>query len=731
MLEFMKKKILIPGLIIVALGLFFSFKLANQHTSNPDLEEEKKTILQTAIALINQGHFSPKEIDDDFSMAAFEETIKNLDFDKKFFLKSDYDRLKKTYGKTIDDEIRNNELKFFYDINDVFVTRVSEAKEIYPQILAEPFDFDVEEYVELDGKKLEFAKDKEELVDRWSKNMKHRVIIKFQDLREAEKEKLADSADYIVKSDAVLEEEAREAILKIQDRYFKRLERLNENDRFSLFINSLTSIEDPHTGYMPPEDKKRFEEMMSGTFIGIGASLLQGDDGKIKVGGIIVGSPSWKEGSLKEDDEILRVAQGDDTPVDVEGMDLSDVVKIIRGKDGTEVRLHVRHADGTNEVISIIRSKVEMEDIFAKSAIIELDQKNMGYIYLPEFYSNFNALGSRRSGRDVEIEVKKLKAENVDGIILDLRNNGGGSLSDVIEMAGIFLGKTPVVQVLSSGGQKVTLQSKATNPVYEGPLIIMVNGSSASASEILAAVLQDHKRATIVGSKTFGKGTVQKLIPLDQFVPSSVRNKIINAFNKAKDGETEYDGIGSLKLTIQKFYRVNGGSTQLEGVTPDIIFPSSYDSLDFGERRNENALPYDKIPSVPYKTWKTAMPLEKLRANSMNRIKSNEVFDLVKATSIRLKKQQDDNLMPLRLKDYKLYQKDMEILKERMKAIDSVGTPLIAKNIKADLERIEVDSSSVEKNKKWLEAIQKDAYIFETSNIMKDWLSFNKKKSSD
>lgn len=727
MLEFMKKKILIPGIIIVILGLFFSFKLANNLSEEPDLEEEKKTILQTAIALINQGHFSPKEIDDDLSKAAFQETINNLDYDKKFFLQSDYDRLKNTYETQIDDEIRNNELKFFYDISSLFVQRVEEAKNIYPEVLAKPFDFSIDESVELDGKKLAYVKDQDELVERWRKNMKYRVLIKFLDLKEIEAEKVKDSVAYIAKSDTELEEEARASILNIQDRFFKRLQKLNENDRFALFVNSITSIEDPHTGYMPPEDKKRFEEMMSGTFIGIGASLQQGDDGKIKVGGIIVGSPSWKEGSLKEEDEILRVGQADEPAVDVEGMDLPDVVKIIRGKDGTEVKLHVKHADGTNEVISIIRSKVELEDVFAKSAIINWEKQKMGYIYLPEFYSNFNALGSRKSGKDVEIEVNKLKAEKVDGIILDLRNNGGGSLSDVVEMAGIFLGKAPVVQVLSSGGQKITLESKAKEVVYDGPLIIMVNGGSASASEILAAVLQDHGRATIVGSKTFGKGTVQKLIPLDQFVPSSVRLKIIKAFNRAKGGEAEYDGIGSLKLTIQKFYRVNGGSTQLEGVTPDIIFPSSYDLLDLGERKNENALPYDKIPAVPLKTWKNNIPIVYLKTKSEERIEKNEVFNLVKITAQNLKKQQDDNVIPLQLTAYQAYQKDMEELKDRMKAIDSIGTPLKAHTMKADLERISIDSASVEKNKEWLEAIQKDAYIFETTNIMKDWIHHSSK----
>lgn len=723
MLEFMKKRIILPSLVIVILGLFFSFKLASQMASNPEMEEEKKVILQTAMALIQQGHFSPKTINDDFSEKAFNKVIENLDYDKKFFYKSDYDRLKKSYAKKIDNEIHNNQIDFFNDINDLFVTRVAEAKEIYPAVLAKPFDFTINENVNLDGEKLAFVNSAEDLEKRWNDNMKYRVLVKFLDLKEREEEKLKDSTDYVMKTDIVLEEEARDAIKKIQDRYFKRLEKLNENDRFSLYVNSIISIEDPHTGYMPPEDKKRFEEMMSGTFIGIGASLQQGDDGKIKVSSVIVGSPAWKEGHLKDEDEIMRVGQGDEPAVDVEGMDLSDVVKMIRGKDGTEVKLHVKHADGTNEVIGIIRGKVEMEDVFAKSAIVNGEKHKYGYIYLPEFYSNFSAVGNRKSSVDVEKEVIKLKEEGVDGIILDLRNNGGGSLGDVVDMAGIFLGKVPVVQIVSKGGQKVTLNSKSNRVIYDGPLIIMINQRSASASEILAAALQDHKRAVIVGSKSFGKGTVQKLIPLDQFVPGSIRNRIVQAFNKAKDGEAEYDGIGSLKLTIQKFYRVNGGSTQLEGVTPDIEIPNIYELMDLGERKNEYALPYDKIPAASFKVWNQSIPYKDLAKQSKKRINNNEVFKIVNSTAKTLKKQQDDNIVPLSIVKYNEYQKEMEELKDRMKSIDSTKTSLKAFNATVDEEKANIDEASKTKNKDWLEAIENDAYIYETTKILKDWIA--------
>src|SRR5690606_19848398 len=356
---------------------------------------------------------------------------------------------------------------------------------------------------------------------------------------------------------------------------------------------------------------------------------------------------SWKQGKLRVEDVITQVAQGDEMPVDVEGFDIEDVVKMIRGPKDTEVRLTVKHADGSNETISILRGKVDIEDTFAKSAIIKNDDKKIGYIYLPEFYADFNGQnGGRRSGTDVANEVIKLMEEKVDGIVLDLRNNGGGSLTDVVDMVGIFIGTGPVVQVRGSGNQTITLKSKNKAPLYTGPLTVMVNGGSASASEILAAALQDYGRAVIVGSNTFGKGTVQKLVTLDPFVNGALRNQIIQAFNKAKGGEAEYDGIGSLKLTIQKFYRINGGSTQLKGVTPDILLPDAYDKLEnIGEGKESSALPWDKISSVDYSLWNArhALPdLRVLKSKSQERVNNNPTFDIIAQTSERLKERQDN-----------------------------------------------------------------------------------------
>lgn len=723
----MRNKILIPALIVTALAVFFSFRYIGGEGTEGN-ETESKTILNTVMAVLEQGHYAPRPIDDAFSQSVFDKTLENLDYDKRFFLQSDVEALK-PYRNQVDDEIKNNSLEFFDKINNLFVERVNVAEGYYKDILAKPFTFNSNDEIELDGKKLAYAKSEEALKQRWATYLKYRVLAKYVDLKKAEEKKVKDSAGYKERNFAALEEEARESIGKVQERYFKRLRKLNDNDRFALFMNSITGSEDPHTDYLPPADKKRFDEMMSGSFIGIGASLQQQEDGKIKVAAIITGSPSWKQGHLKAEDIIEKVAQGDQAPVDVEGMETEDVVKLIRGPKDTEVRLTVKHADGTSEVVPIIRGKVDLEDTFAKSAVIENKGKKIGYIYLPEFYADFTGEGGgRRSGQDVAKEVTKLKAEGVDGIVLDLRNNGGGSLTDVVDMAGIFIGKGPVVQVRATGNHSVTLKSQSSAPLYTGPLAIMVNNGSASASEIMAAAMQDYGRAVIIGTNTFGKGTVQKLVSLDQFVNSSMRDQIIAAFNRAKGGDAEYDGIGSLKLTIQKFYRVNGGSTQLKGVIPDILLPDPYEQLEhIGERRDKAALPWDKINPAEYRPWQNPPPLASLSLNSKKRVDANETFKIIKQTGERLKIQQEDNRVPLNESKFVAKQKESEALSKKMEELDKIASPITVKNPQADLARINIDSSSRTKNTDWLKALKKDVYIAETANVLDEWITSSSK----
>ena len=718
----MKNKILIPALILGVLAVFFSFRYLGSD-DKVSVEGQNDIILQTVMGIIEQGHYSPRTLDDSFSLKVFEKTIENLDYDKKFFLKSDMDELSQ-YKFSIDDQIKENSLTFFNKVNSIFVKRVDAASKFYTGLLQKPFSFDTNDSIQMDGKDLAFLNNEKELRERWEKQLKYRVLAKYNDLREAEEKKAKDSAGYKAKDFATLEKEARESTAKVQERYFKRLIKFNDNDRFALFMNSITGSEDPHTDFMQPTDKKKFDEMMSGSFIGIGATLQQQEDGRVKVTSIVTGSPSWKQGKLKSEDLIEKVAQGEQPPVEVEGYDLDDVVKMIRGKAGTEVRLSVKHTDGTSEVIPIVRGKVELEDVFAKSAIIEDEGHKIGYIYLPEFYVNFNDASGRRCSKDVEEEVRKLMAENVDGIILDLRNNGGGSLSDVVDMAGIFTGSGPVVQVRASGNQSITLSSKQVAPLYTGPLAILVNGNSASASEIMAAAIQDYKRGVVIGANTFGKGTVQKIVPLDQFVTSSARQKIMDALlASSKDGQADYDGIGSLKLTIQKFYRINGGSTQLKGVTPDVVLPDAYELIEeTGERRDKSALPWDKISQVPFEPFFAPSSFAELAALSKKRVAANQNFKLIQQTAERIKRQQDNNIMPLNEAKYVAKLKEAEEISKKLDALDSMNTGLNVYNLQADLSRVNIDTTAKTKNESWLKALKKDAYIAEASNVLGDWI---------
>lgn len=719
MLQFMKNKVLIPSVIFGGALAFFSFRYIN---ANAQPQGQNAIIQQTVMAIMSEGHYAPRDINDSFSKKVFDKVVDGLDYDKKFLQQSDYDQLKKSQFM-IDDQIKDNRTDFFNEINTIFVKRIDEAEGYYKPILSKPFNFNENDSIQLDGDKLAFAKNTEELKARWTQMLKYRALAKYVDLKKAEEKKAKDSAGYTPKTNVALEAEARESVSKMQDRYFKRLKKLNENDRFSLYMNGITSAEDPHSDFFPPEDRKRFDEAMSGNFIGIGAQLQAQDDGKIKVQMIITGSPSWQQGQLKNGDVIEKVEGEEKPPVDIEGYEIEDVVKLIRGKAGTVVKLHVKHEDGTQQVIPITRGKVEMEDTYAKSSIIENNGKRIGYIYLPEFYTNFTGNGDRTSGKDVEKEVIKLKEEGVEGIVLDLRNNGGGSLSDVVDMAGIFVGKGPVVQVRGRGNNVITLPSDQSQPIYTGPLAIMVNGGSASASEILAAAMQDYGRAVIIGANTFGKGTVQKLVPLDPFVSPEARKNIIDAWMAAKNGDAKFEGIGSLKLTIQKFYRIDGGSTQLKGVRPDILLPDVYESLDdIGERKNPSALPWDKIKQADYAKTNSIPNLSALIAGSKQRISSSETFNLVKQTGTRLKAQQDHNVYPLNETKYLAKQAEGEAISKKLDQIDSAKTKLSIVNLKSDLSRVSIDTSAKEKNKKWLDALKKDAYLNETVNVLNEWI---------
>jgi carboxyl-terminal processing protease len=538
--------------------------------------------------------------------------------------------------------------------------------------------------------------------------MKYRTLVRYVDLKQDQEKKLKDSAKAVAQTDAQLEQQARESLAKSQDAFFRRLRKFDAGDRFSMFLNAIANSEDPHTDYFAPKTEEAFDVAMSGTFFGIGAQLKPEEDGRVKIVAIIPGSASWKQGELKAGDEILKVAQGDGEPWDVMGYDLDEVVSKIRGKKGTEVRLTVKKVDGSIKVIPIIRDAVELEETFAKSAVFNTADGPVGYIYLPEFYADFQHFNGRRCADDVAKEVQKLKAAGVKGIILDLRNNGGGSLSDVVDMAGLFIDQGPIVQVKSAGQSPTVLRDANRGALYDGPLAIMVNTGSASASEIMAAAMQDYGRAVIIGSTTFGKGTVQKVIDLTEYIDPITRMRMANE-----------PPIGSVKLTVQKFYRINGGSTQLRGVTPDIKLPDAYSELSGGERKDKSALKWDEIAPANYEPMRI-LNLPALAAASAKRVTANNEFKLIQRSAEQLKAIESDNSYSLNEVAYRQELADASKLSQELEALEKKATPIPVTNLKADLPRIQLDSASVAKNKNWLKNLQKDIYIAEAVHIVND-----------
>lgn len=703
----MSKKFIPVILVLTAASLFLAFQ--TQGSSDRDNPKSKYTrIIRNVGLLLEQGHYSPKKIDDKFSRDVLKKFIEDMDGDKNIFLQSDIDGFKK-FENRIDDEIHGAELVSFFNISEVYISRLKETAGLYKDLLAKPFDFTKDEEVRLDREKMENPKTEAERKDIWRKRLKYLTLDRYNSLLD-DREKNKDKADFKYKADSTLERESRDAVRKQIDRYFTtKMTRENNDENFSTFINAITGNMDPHTNYFAPVDKRSFDESMRGSFYGIGAQLKE-DDGKIKIANLISGGPAWKAGELKENDEILKVAQGNEEPVDVTGYSVTDAVKIIRGaKKGSEVRLTVRRIDGSIKVISIIRDEIKLEDTFAKSAIINGDHK-VGYIYLPEFYIDFNNPNGAKCSEDVAKEIEKLKAENVEGIIMDLRGNVGGSLPEVVKMVGLFIEDGPVCVVQGREEKPYQWKDKDKSVLYSGPLTVLVDEFSASASEIFAAAIQDYKRGIIIGSSsTYGKGTVQRTIPLN---PES---------ESAMFSNKEVEDLGSVKLTLQKFYRVNGGSTQLKGVTPDVVIPDRYEFLKFREKDNPIALPWDEIGKADYKTWTSTVSNDVAIRYSEQQVANSPTFNKIKE-SIQWLEKYSDKAYSLNLNKYREEQKQFKAKVKELDDLYKLNKEMSVKNIAADTVAINAAKEKIEKNTQWLKRVSNDIYIDETVKVMNNMI---------
>jgi carboxyl-terminal processing protease len=663
-----------------------------------------QVLLDMLMTALREAHYSPLKVDDSFSEKAYNLYLERLDASKKFLLKEDVDALSK-YRTTIDDEINNSTFEFYNLSYDIITKRVKEKEEWSKEILSKPFDYTIDEDYETDGKKIKYAASQDELKNEWKKMLKYQTISRLDDmLTSQEKAKEKKDTVFTEKSFDSLEVDARRKTLKANTDWFKRLNKISAKDRFAMYVNTITGLYDPHTEYFAPKDKKKFDQSMSGQFEGIGAKL-QSKDGIIKVSEVIPGSPSAKQGELKAGDEIHKVAQGLAEPVDITNIDMDDAIDLIKGKKGTEVRLTVKKPDGSFKVIPIIRDVIEIDDTYPKSAILS-GKRKIGYIYLPMFYADFTRNGAHRCSVDMKKELEKLKNQGVEGIIVDLRDNGGGSLQEVVEMAGLFIPKGPVVQVKDKTGMVKVLEDKNTDVTWDGPLAILINHNSASASEILAAAIQDYKRGVIVGTQSFGKGTVQQFINLDQF--------LLPQLDTIKP-------IGEVKITMQKFYRVNGGATQLKGVMPDVVLPDPYAYIDaYREKEMDYPLAWDEISKATYDEYKT-INYDKIKKASAERVKTSTAFKLIETESKELKVKKDDTKYNLNLDKFRTEYKQM---RDQNKKYDDLKIDI--KGFNADLVKFDretwqaSDTNKLNRQIKWAANIQKDNYIFEASNIVSD-----------
>ncbi len=700
----MSKKFLPVLVILICGGLFVTYGVmgrGDRLNDNPKTKYEK--ILKNVGIVLEEGHYSPKKIDDVFSKEVLNKYQEGLDPDKFIFYQKDIDDFKK-YENKIDDEIHGTPLESFYTISKIYLARLDEVSKNYKDILSKPFDFSKEESLQLDGEKRTYPKTEAERYDYGRKRLKYLVLGRFADLQdERAKQK---SKDSVYKADSTLEREAREIVSRQMDRYFLTLKNHNTpDDMFSDFVNAITSSMDPHTTYFEPVDKRSFDELLSGTFFGIGAQLKE-DDGKIKISSLITGGPAWKSGDIQPEDEIIKVAQGSGTPVDVTGFAVTDAVKLIRGEQkGSEVKLTLKKADGTLKVVSIIRDKISLDDTFAKSAIVNDGTNKVGYIYLPEFYADFDDPSARRSATDVAKEVEKLKAANVDGIVIDLRGNGGGSLNDVVDMAGLFIKDGPICQVKGRDEKASILSDRDKDVLYTGPLAVMVDEMSASASEIFAAAIQDYHRGVIIGStSTYGKGTVQRSISLDPQAENPLFSK-------------PAEGLGDIKLTFRKFYRINGGATQLRGVVPDIIIPDRLENVKFREKDNPDALSWDEIPKVNYTIWNPGYSFNSVVNDANTDLSQSPVFKGIRE-DVDLLDKYNDKETPLDIQQYRAQIEQIKSLSKKLESLTKLDSEFPIHNIDSDSLGLGNDSDKIAKNKQFLKRIGDDIYINQTVKVV-------------
>ena len=669
-----------------------------------DTSDKDNLIIQLITYVLDQAHYLDKEINDEFSEKVFDTFLENLDPYKRYFYASDIEEFSK-YKYLIDDAFKNPNLDFFELVYKRYTKRMLESEKIFNDILSKPFDFNKNEVCECDFEELDYVKTKDQLFDRWRKLLKIYVIENYHNEIEDDLRKSKEDSDFILRNPVLIEKKTRETLKEtMQQNYAFISEEMQRSDWFSVYINSFVSQYDPNTSYLDPESKDRFDVDMSGNYAGIGARLQKKID-KVEITEVISGGPAWRDNSLEKGDAILKVRQDDeDEPVGILNMRLGEAVKLIKGKKGTKVHLTVKKVDGSVTEVTVKRDIVLLEETYIKSSIVEKDNNTYGLINIPKFYIDFDNQSNRDAAKDLRTEIERLKEQGIQGLVIDLRNNGGGALKTVVDMAGMFIKNGPVVQVKYFDKEKQVLSDRDRSVLWTGPLVILVNEGSASASEILAAAMQDYKRAIIIGgNQTWGKGTVQNVFPLNRMVR----------------GNTNGD-LGALRYTTQKYYRINGGSVQLEGVKSDINVPYRYKYLEFGEKDSENPLQWDEIDKVEFDIWNSNFNFEEAITKSNKRMANNEYLKLVDENAKWIKSVRDNKLINLNYDKFKLELEENSSITEKFKALNDYSMNYNFKSLPYELDLIKNDSVLGLKRERWHKSLNKDFYIDEALNVLSD-----------
>ena len=691
----MKRKIIL-FFITIAL-VFASWNLINPSFNNSNKD---KLLIEIIKYVLEKYHYNSIDINDEFSAKMFDAYIDLLDSQKKYFLASDYKEFKK-YKLKLDNQLIDYDLSFFNLSYQRLIQRISEVEDFYPTLLYDSFDFSVKEEINLDFDNISFSKNNNERKDRWRKQFKYSTLDIYDIKISDQKLNIKKDKEYIVKSNEEIIKESIELVDKNMKNVFDLMNDLQRKDWFSTYLNSFVIQLDPHTYYFKPEDKERFDMTISGKFNGIGARLSK-QEGGIKIVDIILGGPLWKDKKIEIGDEIIKEGEKNKEPVDVIGMRLEDAIKLIKGPKDTEVRLTVRkNINGEIKVIPVVRDEIKLEETYAKSTLIKKNNKSYGLISLPKFYVDFDDYKERNCASDVKKEILKLKKEGMEGLVLDLRNNGGGSLQTVVDMTGLFIEEGPVVQVKSFGDRKQVVYDKDPSIFWDGPMVVLVNQMSASASEILAAALQDYNRAVIVGStQSFGKGTVQNVIDLNRFLSNS-----------------QFD-LGALKITTDKFYRINGGSVQVEGVKSDITIPNRLSYISIGENDEKNPLKWDKIDSADYKKWDRYFNLDEVISSGNDQIEKSQLVSLIKENAKWIASRQNPKSLTLNYLDYKKSQSDDKNYLLRFDDIKNYKNDLEFEFISNDEESIENSKEILERRKRWAKGLQSDFQLNEGLKVL-------------